>query len=121
MVVLAKFIFKDIPKDLSREWDVNTSVFAQLYQGLLLKAAKRNGMDCEEVEARTSKEDRVDETFIYVMCSIAVNKIIDITGFLSSPNSNSIYEALTELNVFLNKRYTKLNSLDKSIFLGHFL
>ena len=67
MVVLAKFIFKDIPKDLSREWDVNTSVFAQLYQGLLLKAAKRNGMDCEEVEARTSKEDKVDdEAFIYI-------------------------------------------------------
>ena len=45
--------------------------------------------------------------FIHVLCSIAVNKIIDITGFLSSPNSNSIYEALTELNVFLNKWYTK--------------
>ena len=42
MIVLAKFTFKDIPKDLSQEWGVNTSVFAQLYQGLLLKVAKRN-------------------------------------------------------------------------------
>ena len=61
MIVLAKFTFKDIPKDLSQEWGVNTSVFAQLYQGLLLKAAKRTGIDCEEVEVRISKEDKVDD------------------------------------------------------------
>ena len=66
MVVLAKFTFKDIPKDLSQEWGVTTSVFAQLYQGLLFKAAKRSGMECEEVEVRTSKEDKVDdEAFVY--------------------------------------------------------
>jgi len=68
MIVIAKFTFKDIPKDLVREWSVNTSMFAQLYQGLLLKAAKRNGIECEDVETRTSKDDKADdEVSMYVM------------------------------------------------------
>ena len=68
MIVLSKFTFKNIPKELSQEWGVNTSVFAQLYQGLLLKAAKRNGIECAEVEIRISKEDKVDdEAYLYVM------------------------------------------------------